>query len=344
MDKKTTIKDIAKEAGVSFQVVSAILSGKESSIRFSKKTEQKVKDVAQKLSYSPSILAKGFQANRSFLIGIIGSYHNSFMHTGIVRGTQETLFSHGFSPMFLSHRNDEEELMSIQHLISRQAEGIIFNTSSVSTKKVNAYKKLLGSKIHLVSLFDKVTKVIPSVRQNMYEVGYNATTHLIEKGKRKVALFTHEEYKKNYDSLEQFKGYRDAAKEHGIKTKVFTHTLEGWNADSPLSWYQPALRKSKSILADKDVDGLVCYDTSHCYALIQTAEKMGVPILDRLSLIGYHDWDICKISRPTISSINVSPYEMGVQASQLMLDLINGKSVEDAYVSPVIRARDTSLS
>ena len=66
MKKQITIKDVAKAAGVSHPVVSAILSGNKSTVRFSEATKERVLKVAEEMKYKPNILARSFQQKNHF--------------------------------------------------------------------------------------------------------------------------------------------------------------------------------------------------------------------------------------------------------------------------------------
>ncbi len=342
MSKKITIKDIAKEAGVSFQVVSAILSGKGDTIRFSEKTKEKIEAVARKSNYSPSILARGFQANRSFLIGILGSCNSSFMYSGLVRGTQEALFESGFSPMFLSHRTNEEEMRNLDHFLGRQVEGILLDPLTMTDEKEKRYLDLVNKKLPILNLFGSGLKKVPTVSQDMYQVGYQATKHLQERGRKRIALLTHFKYKHVHDSFSQFQGYEKALQETNSEPILFTHSLEHWNPENLLSWNNGAMEVTNDILQSKYIDGVVCYDVAQCHALIQKAKELNIRIPEEKALIGYHDWDICDITSPSITSINVSPFDMGVAAAEMMLEMLEGKTVTDRLVSPRLKIRESS--
>ena len=345
MAKKITIKDIAKEAGVSYQVVSAILSGKGDTIRFSNATKEKVEAVAHKLNYRPSILARSFQANRSFLIGIMGSYGNSFIHSGLVRGAQEFLFRKGLSPIFFSHRSHEEEMSNLNHLLERQVEGIIVDTyGDFTPEKLKRYRTVVDMGIPVLSLFGETTE-FPNLRQDMFQVGYLATKHLIEVGRKHIALFTHDRYQMNADAKEQYRGYIQAVKEANYKPTILTLNSKQYRgSENMLSWYNCAIEMAEDILTDDSFDGIVCYEVSFCYALIVKANALGIKIPETKALIGYHDWDICEIAQPSISSIKVAPYDLGHVAAEMILKFKDGVIPKSQLVAPRLTIRGSSSS
>ena len=71
MPHRKTISDVAAKAGVSRSLVSAVLSGRKSTIRVSEATREKVLQAAREINYRPNLIAKGLHAKKSFLLAYL---------------------------------------------------------------------------------------------------------------------------------------------------------------------------------------------------------------------------------------------------------------------------------
>jgi LacI family transcriptional regulator len=333
MPGKITIKDVAKEAGVSYQLVSAVLGGRESTIRFSAATKAKVLAAAARLGFRPSILARSFQANRSFLVGILVCHEQNFLLSDLIRGIQETLQPEGITPLFLSHKTPAEEATNLHLLQERRVDAVITNSYGGDPE---TYARLVKAGVPVVELFNyQFAKLgIPHVRQDMAAVGYEATRHLLELGHRRIALLTHERYKKHFDADDQWRGYCQALKEAGLKPQVFTHSLACYMPGRVLYWYHGAKEIADQVLGPQRPTAIVCYDCAHVQALIEEADPRGIRVPKDLSLVGYQDWDICETTTPRITTLLVDPFKMGQAAAATILAQLRGETAGNTLVKP----------
>lgn len=341
MPKKLTIKDVAQAAGVSYQLVSAVLGGRESTIRFSEATKAKVLAAAESLGFRPNILARSFQANRSFLVGLLACHENNFLFSDLVRGVQESLAAAGMTPLFLSHKTPAEELANLHLLQERRVDAII--TSSYG-QDAGAYAKLVQAGLPVVELFNfRFAKLgIPCVRQDMVAAGEMATRHLLGLGHRRIALLTHERYRQNFDAADQWRGYREALKGFGLKPKVFAHSLACYQPGRVLYWYHGAKEIAGEVLGSQRPTAIVCYDCAHVQALVEEARHQDIRIPADLSLVGYQDWDICETTSPRITTLRVDPFKMGQSAAAAVLAQLRGDTISSTLVKPDFILRDST--
>src|SRR5687767_2358933 len=104
MSKMITLKDIAKEAGVSTTTVSRILNGRDSGITIREDTRERVLAVAQTLGYRPNLMARALRGSRSSLVGVILRDISDPFHIQILQGVQEAATRRGYR-LFLGHVN-----------------------------------------------------------------------------------------------------------------------------------------------------------------------------------------------------------------------------------------------
>lgn len=97
MEKKVSIKDIAKEVGVSTALVSYVLNNKEKEARVGKQIAEKVRRVARRLNYSPNLIARSLQSGRTNTLGLIVADISNPFFSYIARVIEDAANQHGYT-------------------------------------------------------------------------------------------------------------------------------------------------------------------------------------------------------------------------------------------------------
>ena len=106
MVKNVTIKDVAREAGVSITTVSFILNGKANSVPM--KTKERVYRVIEKLQYIPNTTARSLAMGRTNMIGVIVPPITNFFFAELVRFLQQKFAQYGYE-ILLSNNEEKAE-------------------------------------------------------------------------------------------------------------------------------------------------------------------------------------------------------------------------------------------
>lgn len=177
MQKKITLQDVAKAAGVSHQLVSAVLSGRESTIRYSQATKAKVEAAAKRMGFNHCILAQSFKANRSFLVGVMIPRFQNHVQDDLLIGLQDVLVPHGLTPLFLSYQTADEEEAALRIFLQRQVDAVVVSSQNPS---LPAYVRLAETEIPAVEVFNRLMAQTgtPSVIQDMEKNGYEGTRQI----------------------------------------------------------------------------------------------------------------------------------------------------------------------
>ena len=323
MKKQVSIKDVAREAGVSPATVSYILN-ETPGLSFTPETREKVMSAVEKLHYVANQAAKTLGSSRvqgnvqSKLIGIV------IPQTENKRKESHIMFGNPFYGTFLSAV--ELELRKAgYHLIlsgtnngqsyfevvkSRTLDGVII-LGAYPAEDVEEYKRYKVPAV-LVDCYGSDDAFFYSVRTNDRQGGYMATKHLIEKGHRNIAIVTGE-LKENGVNSERYMGYLDALKEAGIKP-LKKNVFEGY-VD-----YKYGAEVAKKIVKD----------ASQCTAIFATSDiaaigvmnglrELGLSVPDNYSIIGFDDVEYAKMCFPGLTTIRQNISKKGSQAAQLMI-------------------------
>ncbi len=337
MQKKITLKDVAKAAGVSHQLVSAVLSGRESTIRYSQVTKAKVEAAAKRMGFNHCILAQSFKANRSFLVGVMIPRFQNHVQDDALTGLQDVLVPHGLTPLFLSYQTVDEEETALHIFLQRQVDAVLV---SCQTPSLPAYAQLVEKKIPMVELFNRLLAPagVPSVYQNMEQNGYEGTQHLLGLGHRRIALVTHDRYRdpRHWDAGDHHQGYVRAMREAGLKPKVIAHSLDRFVLGRASSFYQCTEEIIDQALAGGRPTALVCYTSMQAFPLLAAAKARGIHVPRELSILGTDQFpEISNLFSPQLTTMGAPVTKLARAAAELVLAQLRGEpAVKKSLVPP----------
>ena len=186
MKQRTTLKDVAKEAGVSVTMASRVLGNYG---YFSEETKSKVLKAAEKLNYRPNIIARGLRVRETKAIGVIISDVLSFFFTTLVRGIEDVANQSGYSVILCNSDEDpKKERSYLSALYERGVDGLIV---SPSTGNYSYLKKLSRGGMPLVLVDRKIRGLaVPTVIVDNEAGSYEAVNYLISSGHRRIGIIT----------------------------------------------------------------------------------------------------------------------------------------------------------
>lgn len=342
MQNRITIKHVATRAGVSNQLVSAVFSGRVSSVRCSEATRQKVLQAAADLGFRPNILAQSFRGSRSFLIGVLNRVDHGWMSDRMLRGIQDGLVEAGLTPLLLTYQRDEGEDRNLNEFARRQVDGLIAN---VGTGQHERYGRMKEKGFPIMQVIDNsLAKFgIPNVMSDLVGAGAAATRHLLELGHRRIAHLTHVRYLLNRDAHEYYLGYEGVMREAGLPPRVFTHSLDQYRLGEPYSFYDCAGEVVDEVLAEPRPTAVFCYESFGAFRLIEAATARGVAIPGELAVVGINDMDVCRISKPMISTLRIDAYGIGKAAAGEIVSMLGGGTGCDHLIPTTLVARGSSV-
>ncbi|SDB63177.1 transcriptional regulator, LacI family [Flavobacteriaceae bacterium MAR_2010_188] len=334
-----TLKQIADSLGISTATVSKALKDYPD---ISEKTKIKVKELAEKLNYKPNPFAQSLRNNESKMIGLIIPQVVHHFFSNIINGVINAAAEKGYLVITLqSEESYEHEKEQINLLIDKNVDGILLSLSdkTVHYKHINA---IIDGGIPVV-LYDKISKLINCSKVIIDDrlASQKAVQHLIDTGCKKIAHIRGS--LKPQTTIDRLMGYRKALEVNGIK---YDDSLVYESLD--LS-FEDGYRLAGTIIEDhKDVDGIFAFaDLIATGALIRLKES-GVKIPEDISIIGFSNWFLTKVTSPSLSTVDQPGYQMGVEAFDLLYeniqDLKHGRPVNHKVVeiSTKIIARNST--
>jgi LacI family transcriptional regulator len=313
-----TIKDIAKELGLSTSTVSRALRD---SYEISQQTKKIVLEYAKKINYHPNPIALGLKERRTRSIGVVVcEIANSFFSQAI-NGMESVAYSKGYNVMISqSHESVEREMFHLQYLASRSIDGLIISVSTET--KDFAFLHDLKRRGMPIVFYDRVVNEIETHKVVIDNVqsAFEATKHLIKKGHRRIAHIAGAE---NLSiSKERIEGYLKALTSFGITPdeKLIKHCPHGGMTQDEVDEAMNSLYKLKEkptaifACADRLTTGVLKY---------LNAKKKKVP--KDMALVGFSNSDLSELLNPPLTVIRQPAFEMGQQAMQLLLEIVESK-------------------
>ena len=316
MNRRVTIKDVAKEAGVSIATISYVINKKEN---LSPETIEKVNDAIKKLNYIPDFSARSLVNKKSNLIGVVipqtepGKqlmFNNPF-YSEFLSGVEYNARKSGYH-VIISGADADKSYLEVSN--KRNLDGIII----LGMYPEEFYNDLKKSNIPIV-LVDSYCgdHYFHSIQINDRYGGYIATKYLIEKGHRNIALVTGK-IKKEGVSEKRYLGYRDALKEYNIPLRQ-EYIFEG------LVDYDYSLSIGEKLINTDGITAVFATADILAIGLIKRLKQLNVHVPNELSIMGFDDIYITKLIEPGLTTVKQNIYGKGEASVKLIMDCIGGK-------------------
>ena len=311
--RRTTLKDIAKALNLSPSTVSRALNGYPS---LSEETIHMVKDYAERHNYVPNPIAVNFRKNRTSIIGMIVPHivHHFFSTT--ISGAMETSKKNGYS-ILLAQSYDllKDEILASQHLLGMGVDGLLISVSN-ETKEAEHLQAFLDEGKPVVQ-FDKITDQLegPKIEVDDFQGAYQAVSHLIRQGYRKIAHLSGRMEVKN--AHERFLGYKKALKDHGLEFH------EAWVKNcfdiSEKEGYDFCQELMES---HNPPDAIFCITDLVALGAMNYLKSSDYQIPQQIGLMGFSNWMLSEYTSPSLSSVDQFGTQMGSKAAEILIDLL----------------------
>ncbi|NLM12870.1 MAG: LacI family transcriptional regulator [Epulopiscium sp.] len=318
------LKDIAQIAGVSIATVSKALNGLGG---VSQETTEQILSIARDLNYRPNLYARNLKRRKSRTIGIITEDITVFNAPPIIDGIGAYCEKQGYHYLLenlrlnnlgidpaldiTSHNNIVNE--AVDFMMSMQVDGLIY--LGCHSHKV----------LHLPSIQDTqfvctycscTDPSVPSILYDDKKAGYDAAKFLIGQGHTLIGVIAGPPTSNH--SINRLTGYQEALFDSGIPYNPKL-TLHGdWNRDSG---YELAGQ-----LIQAGVTAIFSQNDIMAMGVIDYCRQHNIEIGRDLALIGFDNREICTVSRPTLSTIDIPLFDIGYTSASILIDKIEGKS------------------
>jgi LacI family transcriptional regulator len=316
MKKKITIKTIAKELGVATSTVSKALKD---SHEISTETKERIQAYANYYNYKPNSLALQLRNQKTKVIGVILPKIVHHFFSTVIMGIEEGANEKGYHIMVcFSNESYKKEVETLKVLSNGSVDGLIVSIANetLKNKDFDHFKELVSEEIPLV-LFDRVVEEIQCDKVVVDDVGagYKATKHLLENGRKKIALITTPNHV-NVGALRR-QGYEKALIEEYIKSDENLIVEVDENKD---------IKTQIEKIFEEGIDGVFAVNEIYAANAMRMAKEKGFKVPEDISIIGFTDGLISEYSSPSITTVAQHGFTMGKQAVELLIERIEKDS------------------
>lgn len=304
-----TIRDVAREAGVSPATVSRVFNRRE---LVNADTRDHVISVAQRLQYVPNASARSLSIRHSRVLGLILPLPYSEFFAELVHGTDEAAFDAGYNLMIATSHNDVDATLSGIHMMRGHVDAFLIVSPNIELHLLNDAIPPETPAVFLHS---------PAPRAEHFSVGidnqqgaYEAVRHLLDLGHRRIAVIKGPDV--NLEVQARIAGYMQALEESGVAPDPGL-LFEG------AFTYESGVAATKAVLEhDPRPSAIFALNDHMAVAAIRTLTAAGLSVPDDIAVMGFDNIPSGLFLPTPLSTVNVPGREMGRLAVRLVLGAI----------------------
>ena len=312
---KTTITDVAKEAGVSMKTVSRVLNNEPN---VAQATRDRVMEVAQRLQYTPNLAARGLASSRSYLIALVYDNPSPSYITNIQRGAIEACRKKGYHVVLEPMSLEQAESPDSERMLKRLGVDGVILTPPLSDS-IPMRDTLRRLNIPHVLVAPEESGPSPTVRMDDVEAARQMTEYLLGQGHREIGFIVgHTEHAAS------------ALRQEGFEQAMHAHDLPirgEWVAQGDFS-FRSGVEAAERLLKDPDHRPTAIFASNDDMAagVVSVAGRMGLSVPDQLSVCGFDDTPIAQILWPKLTTVAQPIQDMGRKAAELLIDRPDGNN------------------
>ena len=336
--RPVTIRNLALKLNLSISTISRALRGVSD---INAETKQAVLDLAKELNYQPNHIAQSLRSKHTHTIGVIVPELVMHFFSSAINGIQDVTTNEGYNIIICpSNERYEEEVKSVNSLIAHRVDGIIASLSR-QTKDLSHFSAAQECGIPVV-LFDRVSTDEEGIEKfckvvvDDYKGAFEAVDHLIKIGRRKIAHISGPKHL--LIAVNRLKGYKDALEKNNLpfNEKYIIHCSDMKD--------NTTLAVNKLLDLSNPPDAIFAINDPIAIKSLQVIKKRGLSIPKDIALMGFTGEPVTEIVEPSLSTVHLPVFDMGVKAARLLLERIevNDLPAESVILNTYLQVRDST--
>lgn len=311
-NSRPTIRDVARQAGVSHQTVSRVIN---ESADVLPETRALVEEAIKELGYRPSAIARSMARGQTHTLACISPNLTDYTFASVIEGAETEARQHGYFILSSSATDPDAFRELVDELVGhRRVDGLIvinpYSDARFEHLPENFPVVFVGARAH--------GEGISSVCLDDEKVAYEATRHLISLGHTGIAMVTGP--MEEDCSQDRTEGYRRALTEAGIPFDESMIVEGDWSAtsgqDALLSFVEQG-RAPTAVFAQNDRMAM---------GVLRAARDVNLKVPSQLAVIGVDDMPLSSYFDPPLTTMQQDMPRIGREATRILLDIINKKN------------------
>jgi LacI family transcriptional regulator len=303
---KVTIRDVAREAGVSVATVSRVMND---SGPVSEGARARILEIASRLRYAPNEAARTLISSRTSTLGVIlPDLHGEFF-SEVIRGLDQAAKTSGFHLLVSGSHNDGAETEAALRAMRGRVDGLVVMAPDANAAGVAAW---IPDGVPVVLLnCPTVDGRADSIEIDNYGGAYAMVRHLAGATRQRVGVITGTP--NNRDAAERLRGYREALRVFGVERRAewelagnFTEA-SGWEAARRFVALSP---RPEALFASND---------SMAIGALSALREAGLRVPEDVAIGGFDDIPMARYTSPPLTSVQVPMGLLGAQAVDLLV-------------------------
>ncbi|WP_395026442.1 LacI family DNA-binding transcriptional regulator [Comamonas odontotermitis] len=302
----TSIKDVARVAGVSVTTVSHVLNKTRAVLP---STQERVLDAVQSLGYVPSAVARSLKMNATHTIGMLVPNNSNPYFAELVRAVEDACFAAGYALLLCNtDDNADRQKVYLDVLSQKRVDGLIV----ASTSDDETMSRHLAQTAMPMVLIDRAIAGLerPCVQTDHVQGGLLATEYLVGLGHQRIACIGGPEHL--LSSAQRVQGWRQALQRMGHGTDLLVHadfSVNGGYLAMQTLLQGPAAARPSAVLACNDLMAMGALRAVHEY---------GLQVPQDVAVVGYDDIELASYTQPPLSTVAQPVKAMAHQALALL--------------------------
>lgn len=320
MSSNVTLKEIAKELGLSAMTVSRAINNK---ANVDEKTKSRILQKAEEMGYTPNQLAQSLLSSKTYTIGVVIPEISHSFFPEVVRGIEEVTYKNKYQ-LILTHSAEqfEREKGAIETLRSKRVDGILISCSQ-NTTDTDYYKALKQTKLPLV-FFDRCIEDIgfSCVSVNDRESACQITEHLIGHGYTRIAHLRGP--MEVSIGKKRFEGFKDAHLNNEIALNDSLILQAGLQEEGGYDAMKKLLQRPRK----EWPRAVMAVNDPVAFGAIEAIKEAGISIPDDIAIVGFSDDIRAELLSVPLTTVHQPAYEVGKAAAVKLLQLIERENEE----------------
>ncbi len=326
-----TMKDIARELGVSIATVSRALKD---SPHISVEQRERIKAYAREHNFTPNVLAENLRNSRirpQKIIGVIIPQFAHYYFSSILSGIEEEASAHGYSVIVAqSNEQHDHEVRICRSFIEHKVCGVIVSQAK-DTQQYGHFQMLIDLGIPLI-FYDRICTGVHAsmVVVDDYMGAFNAVKHLINTGCRRIAFYGSP--MKLEISKNRFNGYREALLKHGLQPR------EEWELTCDNRSDAEAV--TMEIMQQEEIpDAFFAVNDDTAIGILHTVKQLGYRVPEDICICGFTNGPQAVACEPMLTTVEQRGEVVGEEAANILINQVEGTLPKEKVEKRIVRTR-----
>jgi LacI family transcriptional regulator len=339
-NKRATIKQVAKAAGVSTQTVSRVINDRPD---VAPETRERVHRVIEELKYQPSALARSLIQQRSYTIGVVTAGLKYLGPSRTLNGISNKAEELDYALMLeeLLQFDTDNIKPILQNLLSRHVDGIVWAVPEVGLNRRWVDEILNDVPVPVIFLTMEPRAGVSTVAVNNYDGGILATQHLLDQGHRHIGHISGP--LDWWEARQRKQAWQAALNKAGVQVTDAQCAEGNWSSSSGEIAFEQLLQSYP------EMDAVFAGNDQMALSVLRIANQRGLRIPQNLAVVGFDNFAESAYFWPALTTINYNHYELGCRAVQELVSQVEaghrGEKVEprNILLSCDLVIRDSSV-